>query len=164
MKLKLEELSAEGFIPFGQVVEQPHRPADAEGAGWTWWGENLLLAGTGENYAIGYLDLEPAPLCFDWAERHLDSDELVIPLGGDCVVYVAPPDYLDEPGRLPSWDRFQAFRVPSGKAVLLGKGVWHGAPLALGHPAKALVLLLHSTGQRDAHVVHFAEQPVEIER
>ncbi len=164
MRLKLEELSSEVFTPFGQVVEQPYRPADASGPGWTWWGENMLMAGSEQNYAIGYLDLQPVSLCFDWAERHMASDELVIPLGGDCVIYVAPPDHLEDPDRLPAWETFRAFRVPLGKAVLLGKGVWHGAPLAIGQATKAMVLLLHGTGQRDAHVARFAEQPVEIER
>ncbi len=164
MKIRLEELSPEAFMPFGQVVEQPPRACDAAGPGWKWWGENLLLAGIEESYAIGYLDLQPVSLCFDWAERHMQTDELVIPLGGDCAVYVAPPHYLEEPDRLPARETFRAFRVPVGKAVLFGKGVWHGAPLAIERATKAMVLLLHGTGQRDARVVRFAQQPVEIER
>lgn len=164
MKLKLEELSSSAFASFGQVVEQPQRPSDATGPGWTWWGENLLMAGTDRSYAVGYLDLQPAPLCFDWAERHMCTDEMIIPLGGDCIVYVAPADYPAEPDRLPPMESFRAFRVPVGKAVLLGKGVWHGAPLALERPAQAMVLLLHETAPRDAFVVRFAGQPVEIER
>jgi ureidoglycolate hydrolase len=101
MKLKIEDLTVENFAPFGEVITQPARGQDAQGPGWTWWGENHMLAGGERNYAIGYLDLNPAELSFNWAERHMHSDELLIPMGGDCIVYVGPPDHPDEPGRLP---------------------------------------------------------------
>ena len=40
--------------------------------------------------------------------------------------------------------------------------VWHGAPLADGGPAKAIVLLLEGTSLDDVTVVRFAEDPVRI--
>ncbi len=164
MKLKLEELSAAAFARFGQVIEQPKRSNDAEGPGWKWWGENLTMAGGVQNYAIGYLDLRPADLKFDWAERHMCSDELVIPLGGDCVVYAGPPKHPGRPQHLPELETFRVFRVGVGQGVLFDKGVWHGAPLALDRPTQALVLLLHGTGHQDAYVVRFGDRAVEIER
>ncbi len=98
MKLKIEDLTPETFAPFGEVITQPARTRDASGPGWTWWGQNHLLAGGDRNYAIGYLDLQPAELSFDWAERHMHSDELLVPMGEDCLVYVGPPDYPDRAG------------------------------------------------------------------
>lgn len=164
MKLPIQPLTAAAFAPFGAVVEQPARAADAGGPGWHWWGENHTLAGGDRPYAIGYLDLQPAPLAFDWAERHMLSDELIIPAGGDCLVYVAPRLYPDEPGRLPPFDLFQVFQVRSGQGALVAPGVWHGAPLALDTPSKAIVLLLRDTGRVDLHLVRFPETPVQIER
>lgn len=164
MKLKMEELTVEGFAPFGEVIRQPARAHDAQGPGWTWWGENQVLAGGDRNYAIGYLDLQPAELSFNWAERHMQSHELLIPMGGDCLVYVGPPDYPDEPVRLPELERFRAFRLREGQGVLLGKGVWHGAPMALDKHLNVAVLLLKNTGKVDGHVVRFEDTPVEIER
>jgi ureidoglycolate lyase len=164
MKLKMEDLTVESFAPFGEVITQPSRGQDAQGPGWTWWGENYTLAGGNRNYAIGYLDLQPAPLSFDWAERHMYSDELLIPMGGDCLVYVGPSDYPEEPDRLPELDRFRAFRLRQGQGVLLGKGVWHGAPLALDKPLNVAVLLLKDTAKIDGHVVRFEATPIEIER
>jgi ureidoglycolate lyase len=164
MKLTIEDLTTGAFAPFGAVVERPQRAQDAAGPGWIWWGENLKLAGGDRPYALGYLDLKPAPLRFDWAERHLRSDELLIPMGGDCLVYVGPADHLDEPMRLPPLERFRVFRVRSGQAVLLNKGVWHGAPLALDRPLNVVVVLLHDTGRQDGHVVRFEATPVDIER
>lgn len=164
MKLKIEDLTVESFAPFGEVITQPAREHDAQGLGWMWWGENHTMAGGDRKYAIGYLDLAPAELMFDWAERHMHSDELLIPMGGDCLVYVGPPDYPDEPDRLPDLERFRVFRLREGQGVLLGKGVWHGAPMALDEPLNVTVLLLKDTGKVDGHVVSFEDTPVKIER
>lgn len=164
MKLKIEDLTVEAFAPFGEVITQPARPQDAQGAGWMWWGENHTMSGGDRNYAIGYLDLQPADLSFNWAERHMHSDELLIPMGADCLVYVAPADHPEEPTRLPSLDRFRVFRLKPGQGVLLHKGVWHGAPMALDRPLNVTVLLLKETGKIDGHVVRFEDTPVQIER
>ena len=164
MKLKIEDLTVESFSPFGEVIKQPARPQDAQGPGWTWWGENHVMAGGDRSYAIGYLDLQPADLSFNWAERHMYSDELLIPMGGDCLVYVGPPDYPEESMHLPDLERFHVFRLREGQGVLLGKGVWHGAPMALDKPLHVVVVLLKDTGKVDGHVVRFEDTPVQIER
>ena len=164
MKLKMEDLTPDTFAPFGEVITQPARTKDASGPGWTWWGQNHVLTGGDRNYAIGYLDLQPAELTFDWAERHMYSDELLIPMGEDCLVYVGPPDHPEEPDRLPKLERFRVFRLRKGQGVLLGKGVWHGAPMALDKPLNVAVLLLKDTGSVDGHVVRFEDTPVQIER
>jgi ureidoglycolate lyase len=164
IRLPIQKLTAEGFAPFGQVIGQPTRAADAEGPGWRWWGETALLAAESRPYGIGYLDLRPAELRFDWAERHMRSAEMLIPTGGNCLVYVGPPDHPDDPGRLPPLERFQVFRVPYGQGVLLDAGVWHGAPLALDKPLNVVVLLLQGTGATDTSVVRFTETPIEIDK
>jgi ureidoglycolate lyase len=163
MKLKIEELAPQAFARFGKVIEKPSRQPDASGSGWSWWGENQLLAGGDRPYALGYLDLIPAGLSFDWAERHLLTDELLIPVSGDCLVYAGPPENLNEPAKLPALESFRVFRVRQGQAALLEKGVWHGAPLAHGKPAQVIVLLLQHSAKQDGYVVHFPETPVTIE-
>jgi ureidoglycolate lyase len=163
MNVPIQDVSADAFASFGQVIEKPERAQDASGPGWQWWGELVHMQGGDRPYAIGYLDLQPAALRFDWAERHMLSDELVAPLGGDCLVYVAPADFPEEPGRLPALERFQVFRVRQGQAVLIGKGVWHGAPLAADAPLNVLVILLHNSSVQDGYVCRFEETPVEIQ-
>ena len=164
MKIKIEDLTPDAFAPFGEVITQPSRVKDASGPGWTWWGQNHLLAAGDRNYAIGYLDLQPAELSFDWAERHMHSDELLVPMGEDCLVYVGPPEYPEEPDRLPDLERFHVFHLREGQGVLFDKGVWHGAPMALDKPLNVVVLLLQDTGTVDGHVVRFEDRPVQIER
>ena len=162
MRLPTQDLTPGAFAPFGEVIAQPPRAPDASGPGWRWWGDTALLAADSSPYGIGYLDLQPADLRFDWAERHMRSAEMLIPTG-DCLVYVGPPEHPEQPELLPPLDRFQVFRVRQGQAVLLRPGVWHGAPLAIDTPINVVVLLLQGTGAADTSVVRFGETPVEID-
>ena len=150
-----ERLTSEAFAPFGGVVARPAPPPDASGAGWAWWAEAAELRPEERPYTVGYLELEPVEPVFDWAEYHRQTVELVLPLGGDCLVYVAPP--ANEPGD------FRAFRVDAGTGVLLNPGVWHGAPLALDRAIAAAVFLRRNTGKEDTEVVRFPDKPIRIE-
>lgn len=156
---RAETLTAAAFTPFGRVIGKPQRPEDASGPGWRWWADTMLLSGDGRPFGVGYLDVVPAPLRFDWAERHFRTVEVLIPLDGACLVYVGPP----EPGERPPLDAFRVFRVGPGTGVAMDPGVWHGAPLAAGAPVRVLCLLLERTGLQDVTVVRFPDQPVTIE-
>lgn len=160
MQLPIEDLTPAAFAPFGVVIEQPARPADAIGPGWRWWGDTSLLAETDRPYGIGYLSLQPSALRFDWAERHMRGVEALIPAGGDCLVYVAPAERPHEPERPPALDRFRVFRVRQGQGVALHMGVWHGAPLAIDRALNVVVLLPQGTGSGDTSVARFAESIV----
>lgn len=162
MKLDVQELTPDAFVAFGDVIQKPLRAPDAQGADWQWWGENSLLPPLRRAYGVGYLAAVPGKRHFDWAERHMHTQEMIIPLTGDCLVYVGPPDHPDRPDHLPALERFRVFRVPQGDAVILKEGVWHGAPLAVNAPVNVMVLLQQATGQDDLHLVRFAESPVEI--
>lgn len=154
-ELSPRPLGSESFARYGTVVEQPDRAHDAEGPGWRWWAETASLAATGDAYGIGFLDLEPAPLRFDWAERHDRSPEMIVTLAGECLVYVAPAEpEEDAPGE------FEVFRLRQGQGVILAPGVWHGAPLAASGPAAAMVLLRERTGVEDTTMVRFETVPV----
>jgi ureidoglycolate lyase len=162
--LPVRQLTTEAFAPYGRVIHPPDRAQDAEGPGWRWWAETVFLAGDERPWGVGYLDLEPAPPPrFDWAERHMRTPEAVVPLSGDVIVYVGPAEHLDEPDRAPDLASYEAFRVTSGTGVVLERGVWHGAPLAEGGPAKAIVLILAGTGTTDVTVVRFVDSPVHLE-
>ncbi|MBI3647501.1 MAG: ureidoglycolate lyase [Actinobacteria bacterium] len=152
----VEPLTPGAFAPFGRVIDLPARPEDAAGPGWCWWAELDLLPTDGRAFGIGYLALEHGPTSFDWAERHLRTVEVVIPLTGAMGVYAR------EPGDLDTDARFHVFRVEPGAAVVLDPGVWHGAPLALGGPARGIVLILERTGATDVDLVRFEDAPVSV--
>lgn len=162
VQLHVEELQSDSFAPFGQVIQQPLAAQDAGGSGWQWWGEMALMPCDERPYGIGYLALEPGALRFDWAERHMRSQELLIPMAGDCLIYVGPPDHPDEPGRMPPLTSFRVFRARAGQGVLLHRGVWHGVPLAIDRPLNVTVLLLQHTGATDLALVRFTDSPVQI--
>ena len=154
-ELAVRALDAGAFAAYGTVVQRPERAHDAEGPGWRWWAETAGLAPTGDPYGIGFLDLRPAPLRFDWAERHERSPEMIVALSGACLVYVsAPAPDRDEP------EAFEVFRLGSGQGVILAPGVWHGAPLAVDGPAAAMVLLRERTGVEDTAIVRFGGVPI----
>jgi ureidoglycolate lyase len=148
--LAVRPLEDDAFAPYGTVVERPARAHDAQGPGWRWWAETASLPSTGDAYGVGFLDLEPAPLEFDWAERHERSPEMIVALAGECLVYVAAAD----PGREQPGG-FEVFRLRPGQGVIMSPGVWHGAPLAAGGPAAAMVLLRERTGVEDVAIVRF---------
>ena len=161
----VDDLTDDAFAPFGTVVRTPSRPNDATGPGWRWWAETVVLEDDGRPWSVGYLDLEPAtPPSFDWAERHLRSQEAIVPVSGGCLVYVAPPYHPEEPDRLPPFEAFRVFRVPPGSGVVMHPAVWHGAPIVEDEAAKAIVLLLAGTGRDDVTVVRFEDAPIMIER
>ena len=155
--MTVEPLTPEAFAPFGAVLDRPRAEPEAAGPGWRWWAEAARLPADSRPYAVGYLDLEPAEPAVDWAEYHRRTVELVVPLGGECAVYVAEPADDPEP------DAFRAFRVGEGQGVLLDPGVWHGAPLALGRRMAAAVVLLQHTGRDDTVRVRFPDNPIRIE-
>jgi ureidoglycolate lyase len=155
--ITVEPLTADAFAPFGRVVDSPERESDASGPGWRWWAETELLPAAERAYGLGYLELDPGPTSFDWAERHERTEELVVALRGDSLLYVGPAADDD-----PVPDHFRIFRIRPGQAALMNRRVWHGAPLAGDTPAAALVVLLEGTGREDVRVVRFEDTPVEV--
>jgi ureidoglycolate lyase len=160
--LRVRELTADAFAPYGKVIAMPERAEDAAGPGWRWWAETVPLATDGRGFGVGYLDLSASPLRFNWAERHMRSVEVVVPLGGECLLYVGPPDRPEEPHAIPGRERFEVFRLRPGTGVAMDPGVWHGAPLAEAS-SSAMVLLLEGTGRKDVSVVRFEDDPVDVE-
>jgi ureidoglycolate hydrolase len=156
--LEARALTADAFAPFGRPIATPARSADAEGPGWRWWGETVTLAADDRPYGVGRLELVPVAPAFSWAERHQRSEEAILP-ATDCLVYVAEAG----PGGLPPLESFHVFHVPAGAGVILARGVWHGAPLAVAEPGTAVVLLLEGSGREDTEAVRFDETPVTID-
>jgi ureidoglycolate lyase len=160
--LRVRELTAESFAPYGRTIDVPTRADDASGPGWRWWAETVSLPTDGRNFGVGYLELSGSPMRFDWAERHMRSVEVVVPLGGECLVYVGPADHPEEPAAIPGRERFEVFRLRPGTGAAMDAGVWHGAPLSEGE-SSAMVLLLEGTGASDVTVVRFEDDPVDVE-
>jgi ureidoglycolate lyase len=158
--LDVDSLTSEAFGPFGRVIARPERNRDAEGQGWRWWAETAFISGDGRAVGVGYLDLEPADPSFDWAERHMRTQEAVLATSSDLLLYVGSAETPNEPDGVPPFERFRAFRIPAGDGVVMDRGVWHGAPFTVDRASAAIVLLLEGTGRTDVTVVRF--DPVQM--
>jgi ureidoglycolate lyase len=157
--LRVSPLTPEAFAPYGRLIRMPSSPATASGPGWDWWGEVEPLEAGDRPYTLGFLSLRPAGMSFNWAERHMRSRELIVPMGGKCLIYVAVPSRPVDADR-PSPDGFSVFGLGPGEAVLLEKGIWHGAPLAVDRPLSVLIALLECTGAEDTQAVGLQELTV----
>ena len=95
------------------------------------------------------------------AENHDHTDELIMPLDGDALFYVAPAT-LDN--SFPA-DRVEVFHIPKGTMILLKPGIWHYAPFAYGSEKVAVLCALpQRTYKNDCFVVHLEpEQQIFIE-
>lgn len=151
--LRIRDLTADAFAPYGTIIARPDRPVDAAGNGWSWWAEAGILPMQANPYAIGYLDLTPAPLIVEWLERHAESVEAIIPLDGPCLLSVATDP-----------ENVVVFRLRPGEAVVLNHGIWHGAPMAIDTPLNALILLARGTGSRDVETKTLDEHSRTIAR
>jgi ureidoglycolate lyase len=153
MRLRAQAITSEAFSPFGTVVARPARDPEASLPELDYWPDVARLPDFRGELSMGYASLRVVPMVQTAIERHLKAFELLVPIGGDIVVVVAPADFPDEPRRLPEVSRFKAFRAPADHAVLFDAGVWHYAPFAVDRPIGMFVLSRAGTASDDAYVV-----------
>ncbi len=78
--------------------------------------------------SFGMLFLKPKDLGepIEWVERHMETYEMFLPLGGKEFIFVLCP-----PMETPDPEKTRAFLVGPDEGVLLDKGTWHYAPFSL---------------------------------
>jgi ureidoglycolate lyase len=160
MKLKVQSIRDETFAPFGRIVGAPETEPTVRLEGMDYWAGITSLPDLEGGYSVGYATQAKRPFVQASAERHLRTPELLMPVGGDMVVVVGPADHMGEPERLPDPDRFAAFSVPEGEAVIFGPGVWHWAPFAVDETIRLLVIYAAGTAEGDAVVVDLPPEAV----
>ena len=132
-------LTAQGFQPFGDVIDTQRTPdkiinqgmcdrfhdlarievADAEGV-------PAISIGYGRPYAL--------PLELRMVERHPKGSQAWIPLEGDPFLVVVAPDGAGVPGRP------LAFLTGPGQGVNYRCGTWHGVVTPLVRPQHFLIV------------------------
>lgn len=80
-----------------------------------------------DKFSLGMLFLKPKKLGepLTWLERHLETYEMFIPMGGKPFVFLLCP-----PMETPTPENTRAFLVGPDEGVMLDKGVWHYAPFS----------------------------------
>jgi ureidoglycolate lyase len=164
MKLKVETLTRDSFAPYGSIVSKPDTSPTSKMEGLDYWAGVSTLPDVQGPFDVGYAVLEPRPFVQDHFERHMRTPELLMPVDGDMIVVVGHADHPDEPGRLPAKDRYAAFKVPEGVAIIMKSGVWHWAPFPVDSPLRMLVIYRSGTAQDDGYVIPLdTEDRLEIE-
>lgn len=135
-------LTADGFAPFGDVIDRT-RPA-----------ERVINAGLCRRYhdrarldfgaetdppgrpGLSLFDAMPRslPLVFDLVERHPQGSQAFIPMTPAPFLVIVAPDVDGHPGRP------LAFLTEPGQAINLHRGTWHGVLTPLAAPGLFAVI------------------------
>lgn len=158
INLKLQSARSAAFADFGQLLERPATAPDIAVPEFQWWGG--LLEAEMEGISVGLVRaVDTGDRRQKTLEQHLHTREMLIPLGQDVILVLGKPGAF---AGAPKAGDFAAFRVESGCAAALHKGVWHQAPMVLDGAADTLVIFQKNTGERDKIQLDMAEQGLTI--
>jgi ureidoglycolate lyase len=88
-------------------------------------------------------------------EKHSKTREALIPT--DDIIIVAALADSDNPN-LPDLSSVKAFSVQRGSAVILGRNIWHHAPLTLKEKVNTFVIFEENTPDNDLLVLDLPKQ------
>lgn len=151
----MQPLTKELFAPYGAFADLLH-PAGAQmgGPGAAFFPDLLRLFPGAAMAGVSVVRTAPRPMTVDVAEQHDLATELLLPLDGDIVCFVAPACAAAFPP-----EQTEAFLVPRGTAVAINPGVWHKAPFpAASQTVNTLVLLPERTYAVDCRVQTLAAE------
>ena len=156
MKLTLQSLSSKAFTEFGHVcvvppTDKPEHSCDE----FDWWPDRILFDSITGKYGAGFAKIKRSPFRQKCSERHMKTPEFLLPVNGDMILILGPPEYPNEPSRLPDFSRFAAFKIKAGEAVLLKPGVWHYAGMPFEDEIYMYCIYASGTGENDLALVDF---------
>lgn len=142
IKIESKPITQENFKKFGKVVTSPTTKPTAQAADYKFWSDLAHYLVNGET-EIGICTVYQQPTTeISGMERHLRTPEILIPIDAPFVV----PLLRDgDPA-----DQSTAFQVNIGEAVVIDKGVWHGACLPVGRKESSyFVIFRRNTPHED---------------
>ncbi|HEX2963739.1 MAG: hypothetical protein HF300_09525 [Ignavibacteria bacterium] len=121
MKLSPEHITKENFQKFGKVVTFPSGEPTSQAQDYKFWSDIASYQIDGDT-EIGICTVYKQPQSeISGMERHLDTPEVLIPIDAPFTLPLLLEGDKEE--------NAQAFQVNVGEAVVINKGVWHGACL-----------------------------------
>ena len=142
--LKIQELNSDNVAPYGTLVDTALAEPTVAGDEFSFWNE-LAVDDTQGAVSVGIVEARPNELKATTFERHTATGELLAPLNGDVILVLGEATEANAP----NLERFGAFRLPPGSALLLKSGTWHYAPLVEEQPVKVLVVFRKGTSDSD---------------
>lgn len=160
--LKPEALTAEAFLPFGQVIQAPAHGGLSINDGTAVRHDALALvdaAGEGGRAIISLFVAQPRRLPFRLVEleKHPLGSQAFMPLDGEPYLVVVAPTRADgSPGKP------RSFYARPDQGVNFDKGVWHHPLLALNKTCRFLVVDRAGPG-RNLDVVPLTDANYQLE-
>ena len=138
--LRASALTAEGFAPFGDVIETAGRKARWINEGTCERFDDLApvdVLAAGGRPLISIFKAQPRPLPFPvkLLERHPLSSQAIIPLDGLPFLVIVAED-----GDAPLSSRIRAYRSSGSQGVNYRRNTWHHALIALEQTTHFLVI------------------------
>lgn len=150
-KVKVEQLSAEAFAPFGQFFPMCDPESVVKSGEDIPFYPDRMVHNFDVTGSITYscLKMTYRPFVVDVTENHYGTAEGFVPLDGDVITFVGPASVE------PDFSKFRAFYIPKGTMVVYGRGVWHyGAFPVKEGTVFGIVSLPAMTFARDCRVYH----------
>lgn len=156
--IKAMPLTVESFREFGEFYSILEPKGHHMG---TFFHDHVLVPVSGHAPMAfsAYVVEKPEKMIVKEAEYHNDTSEIILPLDGDIITYVAAPSKELEP------ENTVAFRIPKGTVVKLNAGVWHKDSFAVEQDqVHTLIVLPERTYKRDCVILPYGEEHwIEIE-
>jgi ureidoglycolate lyase len=150
--IKVQQLSREAFNQFGTYYDM----MDPQGANLGNFYQDHLLDPVVGGVPMAFSALigrRTDKMVVKKSEYHNYTGEVIIPLDGDVIAYVAPPSKVPVP------EQTQAFLIPKGTVIRLEVGVWHMGPFPAGDQDVHMMLALpQRTYKNDCYVVEYDEK------
>ena len=156
--IKAQPLTVDAFREYGEFYDLLDPKGHHMG---TFYHDHVLdpVSGHAPLAFSAYVVEKPEKMIVKEAEYHNDTSEIILPLDGDIITYVAAPSKELEP------EHTAAFRIPKGTVVRLNAGVWHKDSFAVEQErVHTLIVLPERTYMRDCVSIPYGEENwIEIE-
>ena len=158
LSVQAQPLTAEGFAPFGDVLEVAGQPDKIINQGLCGRFHDLATLDFADGRAgISLFKAEPRtlPMKLDLVERHPDGSQAFLPMSLDPFLVIVAPDQGGAPG-VPL-----AFLTRPGQGVNYHRGTWHGVLTPLHAPG--LFAVVDRIGSGANLEEHWFERDILIE-
>lgn len=152
------KLTGKEFERFGKLLSVSDKKASCDDADVTYIKQ--IYTGQMQNVSTGLMTCKKRKFILTTMEKHDNTPEIMVNLGGDAVLILAEKDYDFKTNNS---SKIQAFWIKKGDAYVIDPGVWHFASYPI-EKEKVDYLIIFKKGTEDTDVKNEdLEEPLEIE-
>ncbi len=154
MRIKAQIITKKNFEKYGQLVSRPVNDPTSEDTQYRFWSNISHYFIDGET-EIGYCTVyNQFKNIVRGMERHIRTPEILMPIDAPFIL----PVLLEGEDEVNS----EAFIVNVGQAVVIDKGIWHGACLPL-EKDESSYFVIFQLGTPEEDVENIKTENIEIE-